>query len=230
MTARKLRCHTRFVLAAAAVFVWGAWAIPLAAQETIQPPTEEDPQPPPRVFNIDPNTPEKDLLPIAPRTTASSFQTKDLARIPEIHFQDVVLQAKLPPLAKDREVATGLTGATREDVKKAWQMYGDTLSEEEVLAKAAEAAGKREKTQQQIARQLEAIRFLNQKKSDRFVELLLETRPDLAGLPFVMGDACRLKKEEGHKFTAAVAMVQTSLKDTAASRRPFGGLSMRRAT
>ena len=40
------------------------------------------------------------------------------------------------------------------------------------------------------------INFVNQKKNDRYMELLLENRSDLAGLPFTMGDACRLQKKE----------------------------------
>src|SRR5437868_377594 len=38
------------------------------------------------------------------------------------------------------------------------------------------------------------------------MDLLRATRPDLAGLPFVMGDACRLGKEEGKRLGDAVAM------------------------
>ncbi len=81
-----------------------------------------------------------------------------------------------------------------------------------MLARAEQAAREREKTQAQIAMQMHRINYLNRKKTDRFVELLLEHRPDLAGLPFVMGDACRMKTEEGSKFSAAVTMVHKSLK------------------
>lgn len=55
-----------------------------------------------------------------------------------------------------------------------------------------------------IARQIAGINFLNQKRTDHFMEVLLENRPDLAGLPFVLGAACRLGKPEQEKFTAAV--------------------------
>src|SRR4051794_36665790 len=37
-----------------------------------------------------------------------------------------------------------------------------------------------------IAHQMAKINFLNGQKTDRFVELLLENRPDLAGLPFTL--------------------------------------------
>ena len=41
----------------------------------------------------------------------------------------------------------------------------------------------------QTALQMAKINLLNKKKRDLFLETLLEARPDLAGLPFVMGDA-----------------------------------------
>ena len=43
----------------------------------------------------------------------------------------------------------------------------------------------------QTALQMAKINLLNKKKRDLFLETLLEARPDLAGLPFVMGDAGR---------------------------------------
>lgn len=65
---------------------------------------------------------------------------------------------------------------------------------------------------EQIAHQIAKINFLNQKKTDHFMEVLLKNRPDLAGLPFVLGEACRLKKAERDKFAPAVLNVRESLK------------------
>jgi hypothetical protein len=48
-----------------------------------------------------------------------------------------------------------------------------------------------EKATFEIAHQLTKIRHANQKKSDAFVEALIDHRADLHGMPFAMGDACR---------------------------------------
>ena len=66
-----------------------------------------------------------------------------------------------------------------------------------------------EQTRQQMAK----INFLNQKKADRFVELLLENRADLAGLPFQMGDACRLDKDRSEPFRRAVSQIRDGSQD-----------------
>jgi hypothetical protein len=61
------------------------------------------------------------------------------------------------------------------------------------------------------ARRIAGINFLNQVGTDRFVHSLRESRPDLAGLPFILGDASRLEKAEREKFAAAVSKVRESL-------------------
>jgi hypothetical protein len=55
-----------------------------------------------------------------------------------------------------------------------------------------------------ISHQVAKINYLNSKKSDHFMEMLIENRSDLAGLPFVLGKACRLDKERGEYFQNAV--------------------------
>jgi hypothetical protein len=47
---------------------------------------------------------------------------------------------------------------------------------------------------------IDVIHFLNQKKTDGFVEALVSVRRDLAGLPFIMGDACRMTQERSQAF------------------------------
>jgi hypothetical protein len=58
------------------------------------------------------------------------------------------------------------------------------------------------------AHQIAKVNFLNRKKTDHFMEKLIENRPDLTGLPFVMGDACRFNKERGENFRVAVLRVR----------------------
>ena len=51
------------------------------------------------------------------------------------------------------------------------------------------------------------INLVNQRKADAFMDVLLAQRLDLAGLPFVMGDACRLSEERGRQFGTALSCV-----------------------
>jgi hypothetical protein len=59
-----------------------------------------------------------------------------------------------------------------------------------------------------VAHQIAKINYINLGKPDRFMELLVENRPDLTGLPFVLGDACRLKKDQSRRFREAALEVR----------------------
>ena len=67
------------------------------------------------------------------------------------------------------------------------------------------------KLTEQAAHQLAKINHLNAKKTDAFMAALLENRPDLAGLPFAMGDDCRTSAERSKLFAQAVATVRQAL-------------------
>ena len=58
-----------------------------------------------------------------------------------------------------------------------------------------------------FALQMSRINELNKEKSDRFMEMLVANRPDLVGLPFHMGNSCRLSTTQSRCFKQAVAMV-----------------------
>ena len=49
------------------------------------------------------------------------------------------------------------------------------------------------KTLDRMTEQMAAICRVNEQKTDQFMEALLARRSDLAGLPFVLGDACRTR-------------------------------------
>jgi HEAT repeat protein len=68
-----------------------------------------------------------------------------------------------------------------------------------------------EEAMKRTAHMLAKINHLNGKKTDGFVEALRGERPDLIGLPFAMGDACRIKGERSRQFTQAVATVRRCL-------------------
>ncbi|MDB5309247.1 MAG: hypothetical protein JWO38_3449 [Gemmataceae bacterium] len=63
----------------------------------------------------------------------------------------------------------------------------------------------------QTAHQLAKMNHLNANKTDAFMTALLQNRPDLAGLPFTMGDDCRTSGERTRQFTAAVGTVRLAL-------------------
>jgi hypothetical protein len=58
-----------------------------------------------------------------------------------------------------------------------------------------------------FASQIAGIHALTKEKSDRFVEKILAERADLAGLPFQMGNSCRLSEMQSRCFKQAVALV-----------------------
>jgi hypothetical protein len=135
-------------------------------------------------FKIDPKTPVKDLLPVVPKATSSGGPVLDLdlTKIPEVHFEEPLsIQTRRPDLSQKTK----------------------NLSKEEIalLQKMEE---EKENLLKQTAHQIAKINFLNKDHPDRFLRYLLRDRPDLVGLPFVMGDACRLDKERGSLFHEAV--------------------------
>jgi hypothetical protein len=78
------------------------------------------------------------------------------------------------------------------------------------------------------AHQLAKINHLNSKKTDGFLEALRHERPDLHGLPFAMGDACRTKGELSKQFNLAVATVRRALQGS--SRAVTTTRAVQRAT
>jgi hypothetical protein len=62
-----------------------------------------------------------------------------------------------------------------------------------------------------VARQVAKAAHLNAKERDGFLTALREHRPDLAGLPFAMGDECRTTGKHTQQFTNAVATVRSAL-------------------
>lgn len=54
------------------------------------------------------------------------------------------------------------------------------------------------------------INHLNRQGTDHFLKLMRKHRRDLAGLPFIMGDACRMNKEQSRQFVNEVALVRNS--------------------
>jgi hypothetical protein len=72
-----------------------------------------------------------------------------------------------------------------------------------------------QKAKEQTALAIARINHLNKQKNDHFMEALRENRPDLAGLPLAMGEACRTTGERSREFALAVAMVRRCLQQGA---------------
>jgi hypothetical protein len=68
-----------------------------------------------------------------------------------------------------------------------------------------------DKLTRQAAHQLAKINHLNAKKTDAFMTALLDNRPDLAGMPFRMGDDCRSTGDRAKYFNQAANLVRQAL-------------------
>ncbi len=62
-----------------------------------------------------------------------------------------------------------------------------------------------------IAHQVAKVNAVNQKKQDCFMECLLKHRPDLQGLPFTLGGACRLNDIDRTWFETEVRQLRSQL-------------------
>jgi hypothetical protein len=74
----------------------------------------------------------------------------------------------------------------------------------------------RQKVRQQMALTFAKINYVNRNEPDAFVKALMKSRADLAGLPFLLGDSCRMDKNVSRQFAYEVAQVRPALGD-------FGG-------
>lgn len=68
-----------------------------------------------------------------------------------------------------------------------------------------------DKILQQTALTIARIKHLNKKDKDAFIKALRDHRSDLAGLPFAMGDSCRIHGEYSKQLTHAVNLVRRSM-------------------
>jgi hypothetical protein len=70
------------------------------------------------------------------------------------------------------------------------------------------------KPRENLAEQIVKIQHLNKLHVDGFMRALVADRVDLAGLPFAMGDDCRMDDEQGRQFEVATAAVRSALSAT----------------
>src|SRR5262249_55008226 len=67
-----------------------------------------------------------------------------------------------------------------------------------------------------VAHLIEKINHLNANKTDAFVVALTGQRSDLHGLPFAMGDDCRLSAERGRQFLTELTSLRVAMGNPAA--------------
>jgi hypothetical protein len=66
-----------------------------------------------------------------------------------------------------------------------------------------------------VAHLIEKINHVNTTKTDAFVEALVSRRADVRGLPFIMGDACRLSSERGQHFLSELSVLRGAMANPA---------------
>lgn len=153
-------------------------------------------------FKVDDKIPLRDLLPPAPKAVAPEPSAgNDLAGVPEVQLEETLIVKTLKP---DKKLS---------DAEN---------SKREIALEAAIR-----KSMLRTAHQIAKINYLNLKKRDSFMDALLENRPDLAGLPFVMGDACRLQKSERADFKSEMDLMRARLNDSVETLAALVGESNR---
>jgi hypothetical protein len=136
---------------------------------------------------IYPNTVVTDALPTPPVgiPVAHPWLVRDLDDVPEVLFQRGEVGPKKP----------------RPEPK--------TFAEqEEALQRERD---EQQKAHEKTAQMMAGINRVNAKGNDLFIEALRDNRADIAGLPFVLGGACRLGAERGAAFVKGVAVVRKSM-------------------
>jgi hypothetical protein len=144
----------------------------------------------------DPKTPGKALLPQPPEATAvpRPWLVLEFAQVPQVYFEKIEA-IKHEPAAKPK---------SRQERDQA------RAREEQARVKATE----------KITKFIVNINRLNEKGTDHFVKLLQANRDDLAGLPFVMGDACRQSAGRSAEFVTGVSLVRDSQRVETKSKAP----------
>lgn len=185
-----------FAVLAVAVFALSRGET-LRGQDKVGP--REDPLPPP------PSAATPAVFPAQPQLTPLPAVPAPQPMAPVRRFQFTIapntpLKDLLPTPPKEaphteRQVADNLMRVPEVEFQTAIKK---DLPVEEALKQTAHAIAK--------------INHLNARKSDHFMEALRGQRPDLDGLPFAMGDACRTKGERSREFARAVGLVRGAMR------------------
>ena len=141
-----------------------------------------------------PGLPEKPVLPVLrDEPKPDPIRRFEFKIDPKTPLKDL-----LPPAPEP----TAITGPVlTDDLKKV----------PEIDFQAQVAPGTKDDAKRATAHQIAKINHVNAKKTDAFLAALRESRPDLAGMPFAMGDACRTDGDRLKHFTDAATTVRRAL-------------------
>jgi hypothetical protein len=94
--------------------------------------------------------------------------------------------------------------------------FVDSLAQvpEVMLTNPLSRSAANEQTLKAIALQIARINYLNREKQDRFMEALLAERPDLASLPFQLGDSCRQSATRSRQFHRAASLARSAIQSS----------------
>src|SRR5262245_32508410 len=153
-------------------------------------------------FKIDPRTPLAELLPTPPDLPPAllPWLVDDLSRTPEIFFQKPVA------FPEPKEPASPTTEERTSFFERFQEMRDNAMSH--------------------TAHRIAKINHMNQQGRDRFLIYLLRERPDLAGLPFAMGDDCRTKGAVSRALVPEVNMVRNARAEASPASRSGDGPSV----
>lgn len=183
---------------------------PAALQLTPPGPTPPEPERP-AVQTPAPSAPaDDDLTRLAPLPACPPAATPPAVEDPA------------PPSAKPRPQRGDLGAATA-----AWLLKGQRLTQsdlERLLARVPEISLETETTpakpaeaRKRVEARAKQFLELTKKTPDALVEHFTATRPDLAGLPFLKGDACKLSPKEALNLAEWSVLVRTGLDRVAPS-------------
>jgi len=131
-----------------------------------------------------------------------------IAAVPPMPGLQVPLNITIDPKAPLKDLLPAVPKARKQ---KPSAFVEDLADVPELMLTEPMAKGQTpRKTIEALALQIAKINQLNKEKRDRLVEWMANERPDLAGLPFQMGNECRQSRTRGRFFKKAVSMVHNS--------------------
>jgi hypothetical protein len=198
-------------------FLWPAANLPGQDKKDVKEVTPKQlaqpPQPEPGLQVLFPSTPTTQAQPVPP-VTVSGPGAGPGQPIPFIATSALANLSMPPPprftFTIDPKTPLKDLLPAPSKIKNAGAILPDDLTQVPEVEFGAPVA-KNTEAMKNTAHAIAKINHLNAKKTDGFVEALRDDRPDLHGLPFAMGNACRTKGERNRQFNAAVATVRALL-------------------
>ena len=202
MTGRRSSLFLGLAALAALMFAWTALAQPPGQAPDLPPGSPPAAPPTPAAGGTTPANPITPTVPQAQLVDLERFTVQAIG-IPGQRF-NFAIDAKTPvkDLLPTPPAVKPIKGPVLND---------DLKSVPEIEFQARPKITNDGKLTEQTAHQLAKINHLNARKTDAFMAELIKSRPDLAGMPFVMGDDCRTAGERSRLFAQAVNTVRQAL-------------------